>query len=97
MIVRRCAYDHDIVIHKNTKPNMVKSIQLSDGSITTITYPSSYDYFLVVDGNIVQKSNSFKTIETAYVDQCAEKHSDGHGHINIQKHKLVNNKVEDRK
>tara|TARA_R100001463_G_scaffold94611_2_gene149207 strand:- start:3207 stop:3497 length:291 start_codon:yes stop_codon:yes gene_type:complete len=93
MIVRRCAYDHDIVIHKNNKPNMVKTIELSDGTLTTITYPNAYNYFLVVDGEIVKKSNSFSTIENAYVDKCAEMHDDGHGCIDITKHKLVNNKV----
>jgi len=96
MIVRQCAYDHDVVIHKNTKPNMIKSIKKADGTITSITYPNSKDYFLCVDGVIVKKSNSFKTIEDAYIDECAKRHSDGHGRIDIVNHKLLNNKVTDR-
>jgi hypothetical protein len=50
----------------------------------------------VVDGEIVKKSNSFSTIENAYVAKCAEVHDDGHGCIDIIRHKLVNNKVVDR-
>jgi len=96
MIVRQCAYDHNVVIHKNTKPNMVKSIVRSDGTVTTVTYPNSKDYFLWVDDEIVKTSNSFETIEKAYVAECAKRHSDGHGRIDIVNHKIVNNKVVDR-
>ena len=96
MIVRRCAFDHDVVIHKNTKKGMTKIIEISDGTRQSLTYPSSYEYFLVVSGEIVQKSNSFETIETAYVNKCTELHESGHGRIDIVKHKLVNNKVVDR-
>ena len=97
MIVRRCAQDHDVVIHKNTKPEMIKTIQLSDGSMSSVTYPSSAkDYFLWVDGEIIKRSDSFQTCEEEFVKECAKKHSNGHGRIDIVKHKLVNNKVVDR-
>ena len=97
MIVRRCAQDHDVVIHKNNKPGMAKKIKLADESFTTLTYPSSAkDYFLFVDGEVVKRSDSFKTIEEEYVDECSKKHSDGQGRIDIVKHKLINNKVEER-
>tara|TARA_R100000808_G_C2071265_1_gene98685 strand:+ start:36 stop:329 length:294 start_codon:yes stop_codon:yes gene_type:complete len=97
MIVRRCAQDHDVVLHKNTKPEMVKTIKLSDGSMSSVTYPSSAkDYFLWVDGEIVKRSDSFQTCEEEFVKECAKKHSNGHGRIDIVKHKLVNNKVVDR-
>lgn len=97
MIVRRCAQDHDVVLHKNTKPEMVKAIQLSDGSMSSVTYPSAAkDYFLWVDGEIVKRSDSFQTCEEEFVKECAKKHSNGHGRIDIVKHKLVNNKVVDR-
>ena len=94
MIVRRCAQDHDVVLHKNNKPGMIKSIKLADGSMSSLTYPSSAkDYFLWVDGEITKRSDSFKTCEEFYVDECSKKHSDGHGRIDIVKHKLVNNQV----
>ena len=96
MIVRRCAYDHDVVIHKNNKPNMTKTIELKDGTRQSLTYPSSKAYFLVVDGVIVTQSDSFPTIESAYVKECSTLHSNGHGHIDIVKHKLINNKVTER-
>ena len=96
MIVRRCAQDHDVVIHKNTKKGMKKKVKLADETFTTLTYPSSYNYFLWVDGVIIKKSNSFQTIEEEYVKECDKKHSDSHGRIDIVRHKLINNKVVDR-
>lgn len=96
MIVRRCAQNHDVVIHKNTKPGMRKMIAMSDGTKQELTYPSSYNYFLVVDGSVVQRSNSFETIENAYVDKCTEIHGDSHGRIDIIHHKIINNQVVDR-
>ena len=94
MIVRRCAQGHDVVLHLNNKPGMVKAIQLADGSMSSLTYPSAAkDYFLWIDGEISKRSDSFRTCEEEFVKECAKKHSDGHGRIDIVKHKLVNNKV----
>ena len=97
MIVRRCAQGHDVVIHRNNKPGMKKTIQLANGDMSTLTYPSAAkDYFLWVDGEIVKRSDSFKTIEEEYVKEIAKKRNDGHGRIDIVKHKIINNKVVDR-
>tara|TARA_R100001082_G_C4225476_1_gene100981 strand:+ start:229 stop:519 length:291 start_codon:yes stop_codon:yes gene_type:complete len=96
MIVRRCSLDHDIVIHRNNKKGMTKTIQLSDGTLKSLKYPDSYDYFLVVGGEIVKKSNSFEVVETAYVNKCTELHGSSQGRIDLVKHKLVNNKVESK-
>ena len=41
MIVRRCAQGHDVVIHRNNKPGMKKTIQLANGDMSTLTYPSA--------------------------------------------------------
>ena len=72
MIVRRCAQDHDVVIHKNTKPEMIKTFQLSDGSMSSLTYPSAAkDYFLWVDGEIIKRSDSFQTCEEEFVKEYA--------------------------
>jgi len=96
VIIRRCAQGHDVVLHKNTKPNMTKVIKMVDESYVTIQYPNSKDYFLIVNGEITQKSDSFKTIETAYVAACADKHSNGHGRIDYLLHKVINNQVVER-
>ena len=75
---------------------MTKTIQLSDGTLKSLKYPNAYDYFLVVSGEIVKKSNSFEVIETAYVNKCVELHGSSQGRIDIVKHKLVNNVVVER-
>tara|TARA_R100000781_G_scaffold104689_1_gene68449 strand:+ start:53 stop:343 length:291 start_codon:yes stop_codon:yes gene_type:complete len=93
MIVRRCAQDFDVVIHLNSKKRMIKKVALADGTYASITYPNSKKFFLWVDGEIVKKSDSFKTIEEEYVKECSKKHSKGLGRIDIVKHKIINNKV----
>ena len=96
MIVRY-AYDNDVVIHLNNKKGMTKKVKLADGTLITLTYPTSKKYFLRNGESIIKKSDSFKTIEEAYVKECNDlKDSDNHGRIDIVKHKLVNNKVEER-
>ena len=96
MIVRY-AHDNDVVIHLNNKKGMTKKVKLADGTFITLTYPGSKKYFLRNGESIIKKSDSFKTIEEAYVKECEKlKDSDDHGRIDIVKHKIVNNKVEAR-
>ena len=96
MIVRY-AHDNDVVIHLNNKKGMTKKVKLADGTFITLTYPSTKKYFLRNGESIIKKSDSFKTIEEAYVKECEKlKDSDDHGRIDIVKHKLVNNKVVER-
>ncbi len=96
-MIIRCAYDNDVVIHLNNKKGMIKKVKLADGTLITLTYPSTKKYFLRSGDAIIKKSDSFKTIEEAYVKECNNlKDSDGHGRIDIVKHKLVNNKVVER-
>jgi len=96
MLVRKSALNHDIAIFKNTKPNMVKKILMADKSVITITYPNSKDYFVLVDGIIVKRTDSFKTAEEFYLSEREKKNISGHGRIDIVKHKLINNIVVDR-
>ncbi len=96
MIVRRCAQGHDVVIHKNTKPNMVKKVQMADESVVSITYPNSKDYFVLVDGVIEKRTDSFQTAEEFYLDECEKKHNQTNGRIDLVKHKLIQNIVVDR-
>ena len=60
MIVRRCSQGHRVRVHKNTTPGATRTKTYTDGSTETLAYPSSYDYFVDVDGEVAKKSNSFK-------------------------------------
>jgi hypothetical protein len=90
VIVRRCSQGHNVRIHKNTTPGLTRVKTYSDGTEETLAYPSSYSYFVFVDGDIVKKSNSLKVVEEFYVSECKKKHENGHGRILIGKHHLIN-------
>ena len=91
MIIRRCSQGHRVRLHRNTTPNAVRQKTYADGTVETLTYPSSrYDYFVEVDGTVVRRSDSFETIEEYFVSKCADKHGDGHGRVLIGKHHIIN-------
>ena len=90
MIVRRCSQGHRVRIHRNTSPSAVRTKTYADGSTETLTYPSSYDYFVDVDGTVAKKTNSFKTAEEFFVAECAKKHGDGHGRMIVGDHHIIN-------
>ena len=91
MIIRRCSQGHRVRLHRNTTPNAVRQKTYADGTVETLTYPSSgYDYFVEVDGSVVRRSDSFTNIENYFVSECAKKHSDGHGRILIGRHHIIN-------
>ena len=90
MIVRRCSQGHRVRLHKNTTKGATRVKTYPDGSTETLTYPSSYGYFVDVDGTVAKKSNSFKVAEEFYVAECAKKHSDGHGRLIVGGHHLIN-------
>lgn len=90
MIIRKCSQGHRIRLHRNTTPNAVRTKTYADGTVETLTYPSSrYDYFVEVDGTVVKRSDSFKTIEEFYVDECEKVHSDSHGRMKVGKHQII--------
>tara|TARA_R100001082_G_scaffold106724_1_gene79843 strand:- start:638 stop:1096 length:459 start_codon:yes stop_codon:yes gene_type:complete len=89
MIVRKCSQGYQVRLHKNTTPGLTRVKTYPDGSEETLTYPSSYSYFVFVDGDVVKKSNSFKVAEESYVKECAKKHENGHGRLIIGKHHLI--------
>jgi len=94
MLVRRCSQGNDIALYKNTKPGMLKTVQLKNKDTIQFTYPSAAkDYFVLIDGEIVKRSDSFKVCEEYYVDHCEENCGQSHGRIDIVKHKLVYNQV----
>ena len=90
MIIRRCSQGHRVRVHRNTTPGATRVKTYSDDSVETLTYPSSYKYFVDVDGTVAKRSNSFKVVEEFYVAECAKKHGDGHGRLLVGKHQLVN-------
>ena len=90
MIVRRSSQGYRIRIHRNTTPGATRVKTYPDGTKETLTYPSSYDYFVDVDGAVAKKSNSFKVAEEFYVSECAKKHGDGHGRLIVGGHHVIN-------
>ena len=89
MIIRRCSQGHRIRIYRNTTPSVTRTKKYSDGSTETLTYPSSYNYFVEVGDSVEKKTNSFKTAEEFYNTECAKKHSNPHGRMLIGGHHLI--------
>ena len=90
MIIRKSSQGHRIRLHRNTTPNVVRTKTYADGTVETLTYPSSrYDYFVEVDGEVVKRSDSFETIEEHYVDECAKLYDNGHGRLIVGKHQVI--------
>ena len=90
MIVRRSSQGYRIRIHRNTTPGATRVKTYPDGTKETLTYPSSYKYFVDVDGEVVKRSNSFKVIEEFYVEECAKKYDNGHGRLIVGGHHIIN-------
>ena len=90
MIIRRCSQGHRVRVHKNTTPRTTRTKTYADGSTESLTYPSSKDYFVDVDGTVAKTTDSFKVAEEFYVAECAKKHGDGHGRLLAGKHHVVN-------
>ena len=90
MIVRRCSQGHRVRLHRITTPGVTRVKTYPDGTKETLAYPSSYDYFVDVDGTVAKKSNSFKVAEEYYVSECAKKHGDGHGRLIVGGHHIIN-------
>ena len=60
MIIRRSSQGHRIRLHKNTTPGAVRTKTYPDGTVETLTYPTSgYEYFVEVDGEVVKRSSTF--------------------------------------
>ena len=89
MIIRKCSQGKRIRLHRNTTPNAVRTKTYADGTVETLTYPSRYDYFVEVDGEVVKRSNSFETIEEYYVDECEDNCGYTHGRLIVGKHQVI--------
>ena len=90
MIIRKSSQGHRIRLHRITTPGVTRTKTYPNGTVETLTYPSRYDYFVEVDGEVVKRSDSFKTIEEHYVDECAKVYDNGHGRLVVGTHQLIN-------
>ena len=90
MIIRKSSQGHRIRLHRNTTPGVTRTKTYPNGTVETLPYPSRYDYFVEVDGEVVKRSNRFETIEEHYVDECAKVYDNGHGRLVVGTHQLIN-------
>ena len=79
MLIRKSSKGHDLKLYRNTTPGATRTKKYPDGTTETLTYPSRYSYFLVYNGEVIKRSNSWDTIEEAYVDKCDDEHDGGAG------------------
>ena len=91
MLIRKSSQGHDLKLYRNTTPNITRTKKYPDGTTETLTYPASKTYFLVFNGEVIQRSDNWNTIEQAYVDKCDDEHGGGKGRMIVGKHKIVNN------
>ena len=89
MIIRRSSQGENIRIYRNTSPNATRIRKYNDGTTESVEYPSSYTYFVTVEGSVAKKTNSFKVAEEFYTDECKKKYDNVHGRITIGKHKMI--------
>ena len=95
MLIRKSSQGHDLKLYRNTTPNITRTKKYPDGTTETLAYPSSKKYFLVFNGEIIQRSDNWNTIEQAYVDKCQSEHGGGTGRMIMGKHELVNNVIKE--
>ena len=93
MLIRKSSQGHYLRLYRNTTPGVVRTKKYPDGTTETLSYPSRYKYFLVLDGEVIKRSDSWGTIEQAYVDECDSRHGGGNGRMIVGKHKLENHVI----
>lgn len=96
MLIRKSSQGHDLKLYRNTTPGATRTRNYPDGTTETLTYPTSKTYFLSFNGEVIQRSDSWDTIEQAYVDKCENEHGGGTGRMLIGKHELVNNVITEK-
>tara|TARA_R100000008_G_C3559765_1_gene155402 strand:- start:852 stop:1142 length:291 start_codon:yes stop_codon:yes gene_type:complete len=96
MLIRKSSKGHDLKLYRNTTPGATRTKNYPDGTTETLTYPSSKTYFLAFNGDVIQRSDNFNTIEQAYVDKCKDEHGGGTGRMIIGKHELVNHMIKEK-
>ena len=96
MLIRKNSKGHDLKLYRNTTPGATRTKNYPDGTTETLTYPSSKTYFLAFNGDVIQRSDNFNTIEQAYVDKCKDEHGGGTGRMIIGKHELINHMIKEK-
>ena len=96
MVIRKSSQGYNIRIHRNNMPGATRIRKYKDGSTLTTEHPSSYDYFITVEGSVVKKTNSFKVAEESYTEECAKEYENTHGRQVIGKHKMINKVITTR-
>ena len=96
MLIRKSSQGHDLKLYRNTTPGATRTKNYPDGTTETLTYPSSKTYFLAFNGDVIQRSDNFNTIEQAYVDKCKDEHGGGTGRMIIGKHELINHMIKEK-
>ena len=95
MLIRKSSQGHYLRLYRNSTPGATRTKNFPDGTTETLTYPSRYKYFLVLDGEIIKRSDNWNTIEQAYVDECDSRHGGGSGRMIIGTHKLENHVIKE--
>ena len=96
MLIRKSSQGHDLKLYRNTTPGATRTKKYPDGTTETLAYPTSKTYFLTFNGDVIQRSDNFNTIEQAYVDKCKDEHGGGTGRMIIGKHELVNHMIKEK-
>ena len=95
MLIRKSSQGHDLKLYRNSTPGSTRTKKYPDGTTETLAYPTSKKYFLTFNGNVIQRSDNWNTIEQAYVDKCKDEHGGGTGRMLIGKHELINNVIKE--
>ena len=95
MLIRKSSQGHYLRLYRNSTPGVTRKKTYADGTTETLTSPSWYKYFLVLDGEIIKRSDNWNTIEQAYVDECDSRHGGGSGRMIIGTHKLENHVIKE--
>ena len=95
MLIRKSSQGHDLKLYRKSTPGATRTKKYPDGTTETLAYPTSKKYFLTFNGNVIQRSDNWNTIEQAYVDKCKDEHGGGTGRMLVGKHELINNVIKE--
>jgi hypothetical protein len=89
MLIRKSSHGFDVKLYRNNSPDVTRVKTYGDGSQETIEYPASKDYFVMVDGSVVKRTDNLSTAEGTYTDECEKKEYTPHGPAVIGKHVMI--------
>ena len=89
MIIRRSSQGYEVLLYRNSAPGATRKRTYSNGTVEEVSYPTSKSYFVVTDGSVVKKTDSFKTAEDTYTDECEKKGYTPHGRAVIGEHTML--------